>query len=45
MAMAFAPLALLGPVVIDDPDVVGKSFPGYWKALQQLGFRIRESGE
>lgn len=45
MAMAFAPLALLGPVVIDDPDVVGKSFPGYWKALQQLGFRIQESGE
>ncbi len=38
MAMAFAPLALLGPVDIENPDVVGKSYPHFWEHLQQAGF-------
>jgi 3-phosphoshikimate 1-carboxyvinyltransferase len=31
MAMAFAPLAVLGPLSLDDPDVVAKSYPGFWQ--------------
>ncbi len=37
MAMAFAPLAALMDVVIEDPDVVVKSYPGFWKDLDQAG--------
>jgi 3-phosphoshikimate 1-carboxyvinyltransferase len=40
MAMAFAPLATLTDVVIQEPDVVRKSYPGYWKDLLQVGFKI-----
>lgn len=40
MAMAFAPLALLRPVRIEEPGVVVKSYPGFWEDLQALGFRI-----
>ena len=41
MAMAFAPLAItLGKVIIDDPGVVSKSYPGYWKDLEKAGFGI-----
>jgi 3-phosphoshikimate 1-carboxyvinyltransferase len=37
MAMAFAPLALLGrPVTINRPDAVKKSYPGFWKELDIL---------
>ena len=40
MAMAFAPLALLHPIEIEDPDVVSKSYPKYWDDLESLGFVI-----
>jgi len=41
MAMAFAPLAIsLGKVAIDDPEVVSKSYPGYWEDLEKAGFGI-----
>ncbi len=30
MAMAFAPIALLRPVIIDEPGVVAKSYPSFW---------------
>lgn len=41
MAMACAPLALkLGQVGIFDPEVVAKSFPGYWDCLRQIGFKL-----
>ncbi len=40
MAMAFAPLSIIKPVIIDDPDVVGKSYPGFWRDLIQLGWRL-----
>jgi 3-phosphoshikimate 1-carboxyvinyltransferase len=44
MAMAFAPLAiLLGEITIADPEVVTKSYPGYWEDLKKAGFSIRES--
>lgn len=33
MAMAFAPAGMLHPVIIEEPDVVVKSYPGYWKDL------------
>ena len=40
MAMAFAPLALLAPIRIQDVDVVSKSYPGFWKDLEQRGFLL-----
>jgi 3-phosphoshikimate 1-carboxyvinyltransferase len=44
MAMAFAPLAILqGQVKIEDPGVVSKSYPGYWKDLEEAGFMISGS--
>lgn len=33
MAMAFAPLALKTPLIIENPSVVGKSFPDFWNKL------------
>ncbi|GHA76059.1 3-phosphoshikimate 1-carboxyvinyltransferase [Pontibacter akesuensis] len=40
MAMAFAPLALLGPVTIQEPSVVRKSYPRFWEDLEKVGFEI-----
>ncbi len=41
MAMTFGMLALKsGSVRIMNPDVVMKSYPGYWKHMQELGFVI-----
>jgi len=45
MAMAFAPLALLGKINIEKPIVVVKSYPDFWKDLEQLGFEIKENKE
>ena len=37
MAMAFAPLAMVCPAVtILEPEVVGKSYPGFWNDLGEL---------
>lgn len=33
MAMAFAPAGMLHPIIIEEPGVVVKSYPGYWKDL------------
>ncbi len=38
MAMAFATLAMLGPVEIENPGVVAKSYPAFWEHLAQVGF-------
>ena len=38
MAMAFAPLALKFPILINDPNVVSKSYPSFWTDLEKLGF-------
>ena len=40
MAMAFAPLALLGDVNIEAPEVVEKSYPHYWDDLKKAGFTL-----
>ncbi|KAA9327323.1 3-phosphoshikimate 1-carboxyvinyltransferase [Adhaeribacter soli] len=42
MAMAFAPLALLQEIEIEDPEVVRKSYPKFWKELRKVGFVIAE---
>lgn len=43
MAMAFAPLALKIPgLEIEHPEVVEKSFPGFWDTLSTLGFRMEQ---
>ncbi len=40
MAMAFAPLAMFHKVDIEEPEVVGKSYPDFWKDLGMLGFDV-----
>jgi 3-phosphoshikimate 1-carboxyvinyltransferase len=42
MAMSFALLGLRAKgIEIDDPEVVAKTFPGYWDALDRLRVRGR----
>jgi 3-phosphoshikimate 1-carboxyvinyltransferase len=38
MAMAFAPLSLLGEITIDDKSIVAKSYPNFWKDLEAVDF-------
>lgn len=40
MAMSFAPLSLLTPIIIEDPMVVTKSYPNFWDDVQSLGLEI-----
>jgi 3-phosphoshikimate 1-carboxyvinyltransferase len=41
MAMTFAPLAIrLGPIRINNPEVVVKSYPQFWDHLKELGFKV-----
>jgi len=42
MAMAFAPLALKVPIIIEDSQVVSKSYPDYWNDLESIGFKIEK---
>lgn len=43
MAMAFAPAAIRFPgLIIDDAQVVSKSYPLFWEHLRQAGFKIEE---
>ena len=42
MAMAFAPLALRVPVIIEESDVVSKSYPDFWSDLNTIGFKIEK---
>ncbi len=42
MAMAFAPLALKTSLVIEDAEVVSKSYPTFWNDLKSIGFQISE---
>ena len=42
MAMAFTPLALLKPIIINNPKVISKSFPSFWMTLSKLCFEISE---
>lgn len=43
MAMSFATIALKEKVVIENANVVSKSYPNFWKDLEKLGFEIEES--
>jgi 3-phosphoshikimate 1-carboxyvinyltransferase len=40
MAMAFAPLATLMDVEIENPDVVRKSYPKFWMDIESFGFKV-----
>jgi 3-phosphoshikimate 1-carboxyvinyltransferase len=40
MAMAFAPLAVKVPIIIEDAEVVSKSYPNFWNDLENIGFSI-----
>jgi len=42
MAMAFAPLAVKVPIIINDAEVVSKSYPDFWNDLKALNFQISE---
>ena len=42
MAMAFAPLALKVPIIVNDAEVVSKSFPSFWEDLKTVGFKINK---
>ena len=39
MAMAFAPLALKAPIIIENAEVVSKSYPNFWEDLENFGFQ------
>ena len=36
MAMAFAPVALLRPISIENPQVVSKSYPNFWDDFEKI---------
>ena len=40
MAMAFAPLALKTAMIIEDAEVVSKSYPNFWNDLKSIGFEV-----
>ncbi|MCG9794205.1 3-phosphoshikimate 1-carboxyvinyltransferase [Flavobacterium algicola] len=42
MAMAFAPLALKVPIIIENAEVVSKSYPDFWDDMAKLGFNETE---
>jgi len=43
MAMAFAPLALRVPLVIEEAEVVSKSYPTFWEDLKTIGFEVEDN--
>ena len=43
MALAFAPLSLLHPISINNPQVVTKSYPHFWEDLAKANFSILNS--
>jgi len=42
MAMSFAPLSLINPLMINNPEVVSKSYSNFWNDLKSVGFNISE---
>ncbi len=38
MAMGFAPLATIQDLKIESPEVVNKSYPGFWRDMNSVGF-------
>jgi len=41
MAMGLAPWATLTDLIIKEPAVVNKSYPGFWEDMKTVGFKIR----
>lgn len=42
MAMGLAPLATLTNLKIESPEVVNKSYPGFWDDMKSVGFEIEK---
>jgi 3-phosphoshikimate 1-carboxyvinyltransferase len=42
MAMAFAPLALKTSLIIEEAEVVSKSYPTFWEDLKSVGIQISQ---
>jgi len=42
MAMSFAPLSIINPIFINNPEVVSKSYLNFWNDLESLGFKISQ---
>lgn len=42
MAMAFAPLAQKTSIIIENSEVVSKSYPTFWDDLKKIGFKINQ---
>ncbi len=40
MALAFAPLALKTDIIIENAEVVSKSYPDFWQDLEKIGISI-----
>jgi 3-phosphoshikimate 1-carboxyvinyltransferase len=45
MALSFSMLSLFTDIVIENPTVVTKSYPGFWEHFQKIGFKITETIE
>lgn len=46
MAMSLAPVAIFIPgIVIEDAEVVGKSYPDFWDDLREAGFHIVDADQ
>ena len=43
MALAFAPVSMKQPIIINNPQVVTKSYPHFWDDLRQAGFCLEET--
>ncbi|QLE01785.1 3-phosphoshikimate 1-carboxyvinyltransferase [Galbibacter sp. BG1] len=43
MAMAFAPLALHVPIIINDAEVVSKSYPDFWKDMGAVQIKFQKA--
>ena len=43
MALAFAPVSMKQPIIINNPQVVSKSYPHFWEDLRQAGFCLEET--
>lgn len=40
MAMSLTPLGGINPILVRNPDVVKKSYPGFWKDVAKIGLKI-----
>jgi 3-phosphoshikimate 1-carboxyvinyltransferase len=41
MAMAFAPLAMKTSIIIEEAEVVSKSYPDFWKDIESVGIKMK----